>query len=133
VAGWVAKGRVTGGGDLLSTDWDVYCLDCDDSLGLDGTKSFVLALIRDAPALAELGESLKKLPDLDIEISVYGRQIPLSWFVLHGKHRLIAKDEYGHLDDECGARFKCGRCDVDSYCKRARGHDGDHANRRDKE
>jgi hypothetical protein len=101
VAGWVAKGRVTGGGDLLSTDWDVYCLDCDDSLGLDGTKSFVLALIRDAPALAELGESLKKLPDLDID-----RQIPLSWFALHGKHRLIAKDEYGHLDDECGVRFK---------------------------
>jgi len=79
----------------MSTDWDVYCLDCDAFL--------VFA------------------DDAD------GRPIVLSWFGKHGKHRL----EYGHLDDECGARFKCGHCFVDSYCKRARGHDGDHANRRD--
>jgi hypothetical protein len=115
----------------MSTDWDVHCLDCDDSLGLDGTKNSVLVLIGDAPSLVELYETISSLPDLDIETRVYGRQIALSWFGKHGKHRLIAKDEYGHLDDECGARFKCGHCDVDSYCKRARGHGGEHANRRD--
>ena len=115
----------------MSTDWDVYCLDCDDSLGLDGTKKAVSILIDDGPALSQLFESFGRLSSLDIEVSVYGRPIVLSWFGKHGKHRLIAKDEYGHLDDECGARFKCGHCFVDSYCKRARGHDGDHANRRD--
>jgi hypothetical protein len=115
----------------MSTTWDVYCLDCNDSLGFDGTKSSVLVLIGDAPALALLYETFSSLPDLDIEIRIYGRQVALSWFAQHGKHRLIAKDEYGHLDDECGVRFKCGHCDVDSYCKRARGHEGEHAPRRD--
>jgi hypothetical protein len=115
----------------MSTDWDVYCLDCDESLGLNGTKSSVLVLIGDGPSLSELFESFKNLPNLDIEISVYGRQVSRSWFAQHGKHRLIAKDEYGHLDDECGARFQCGHCDAQSTCKRVRGHGGDHASRRD--
>ena|SRR5271166_3770862 len=114
----------------MSTDWDVHCLDCDDSLEFDGTKSSVLALICDAPALAELHESFKKLHDIDMEVNTYGRQFALSWFAQHGKHRLIAKDEYGHLDDECGVSFQCEHGEARSTCRRARGHEGGHNSKR---
>ena len=96
----------------MSTTWDVYCLDCKKSLGIENLRNGLgldaaRALVASASAIAALGVCTPFFP---------------VWFVEHVGHRLAPRDECGGVDGKCGARFTCGACGHDLKCQLVRGH-----------
>lgn len=132
----------------MSCDWDVRCLDCEDNAGFDDSNHDVEAmrtLAKRGFELATLGRAWLALekslegergyfePRMKLRDASYGWSINAIWWVQHGHHRLVAVDEYGQCDDECSERFECKTCHHTEWCKRVKGHDGEHDKVRDKE
>jgi hypothetical protein len=133
----------------VSCDWDVYCLDCESEHGFSNCNHED-KLMRE---LAKLGPRLKKLCELmpildslsdppcsayvcpritlDADVIHPRRWLHAAWWIEHGGHRLVARDEYGRCDDECGEHFSCGECGSSKCCRRMKGHDGEHKDKRD--
>lgn len=133
----------------MSCDWDVYCLDCKSEHGFYDCNHQD-KLMRE---LAKLGPRIKKICELmvgpgglddlgrpplnlycepRIQLDDGGRlRLAAKWWVEHGDHRLVARDEYGRCDDECGELFHCNSCGSSKCCQRMKGHDGDHKDKRD--
>jgi hypothetical protein len=111
----------------VSCDWDVFCLDCQERLGLSDFNHQIDAmreLITAAPLLAQMATT-----GLGVTAGWGDRPIDTSWFAKHHTHRLIPRSEYGDFDDDCGERFECamgGR----HQCHLQKGHDGGHHERR---
>lgn len=127
-----ARSPQTWGRDV-STNWDVWCEDCSDKLGMDNCTSEDSAwlLARNADAIAvfsEAQEALKEVRwDCEADLTRCGRIVDTAWFVRHRGHRLVPKNEYGRLATQCHAHVKCSACGHTQHCKRGRGHDGEHS------
>jgi len=102
----------------MSCDWDVWCLDCEDAHGFSDAnheRALMVALATVGPQLAALAPTMRVLsglpgyadPGLHLRHDRF--RVDFEWFEKHGAHRLIARDEYGHNDDECGIYFVCSR------------------------
>jgi hypothetical protein len=132
----------------MSCDWDVRCLDCEVDAGFDDTNHAVdamRALAKRGPELAALGAAFLALskslegergyfePRMSLRELSYGWNLDAAWWVKHGRHQLVAVDEYGRCDDACNERFDCKTCHHTEWCKRVKGHEGDHGKVRDKE
>ncbi len=124
----------------MSTDWDVYCLDCEDEHGFydaNHQRDMMRSLATMGPQLAAFAPTMRALKTMqaytDVALHLQHDRYPVDfdWFEKHGTHRLIARDEYGHNDDECGTYFKCGACTHQQQCRRAKEHEGDHSPDRD--
>lgn len=129
----------------MSCCYDVYCLTCHERLGLQDCNhqdEEMATIARLAPALATLARAVNaflelayKEPKNTIGIRVEGGwsdlTIPLSWFLKHEGHTLTVRDEYGHLIDECGTYYTCGACQSRKNCRRNKGHEGEHLDKRD--
>jgi len=132
----------------MSCDWDVYCLDCKKEYGFYDANHQD-KLMRE---LARLGPHIKKICELMPALVALGDpphnlycnpqivlddgsrfRLTFGWWALHGDHRLVARDEYGRCDDECGEHFSCDSCGSSKCCRRAKGHDGDHKDKRDED
>ena len=130
-----------GKGAAMSTHWDVYCIDCDDSHGFDDMNhrdNLMQSVARNGPAFKKAAEILLPAfadldtyarPNVQVEDSGYGKSLSLEWFAKHGDHHLVARNEYGQCLDECGAYFDCKMCDHPHQlrCRRPVKHEGDHA------
>lgn len=126
----------------MSCHYDVYCLDCDDNLGIQDANhrnKEMHALIKLAPAIVAFKRVMDREEDafqdsgLEIEVTIlWGKRLDLKWFVQHEGHALMVRDEYGHLHDECGAYFNCEACNHRERCQRPARHDGPHSKERDK-
>ena len=131
----------------MSCDWDVRCIDCGSDAGfddanhaLDEMRAFAKAgpeLARLAKAWLDLEEAMKKTAAwsgfdgfITLRDTSYGRRLAPKWWAEHGSHRLVAVNEYGQCDDECGAWFKCGTCEHSMTCRLPTNHQGDHSEKR---
>lgn len=79
----------------MSTDWDVYCLDCRQQAGLDDLAARlyrVIDLSRVAPLLAELSKA-----KIHAHLCLDGPSayVPIEFFEQHEGHRLVPINEYG--------------------------------------
>ena len=129
----------------MSTEYDVRCLDCGCDHGFENSNhndKEMRLLASMGPLLAKLCETMLVITDAVEETpSVYlepqirmkdgGWYLNLRWWTEHGKHNLVMVDEYGRCDDECAQQFRCSECQTHKFCKRTRGHDGQHADKRD--
>ena len=116
----------------MSTDWNVHCLDCNDTHNFsDANHSVPLmrSLIRHAAALGGLAPIRKDLSYWDLEVRTHHGPIDLEWFQKHAAHRLVPINEYGGFDDECGERFDCS-AHREHTCHLPKGHEGAHDGRR---
>jgi hypothetical protein len=115
----------------MSTDWNVHCLDCNNTLHFDDANhqlGLMRALCRHAKAIAPLAELVED-PDVGWAVDLRTSYGPIDprWFKQHATHRLAPISEYGDLDGECGERIVCAHCDRSSVgCTLERGHDGEH-------
>ncbi len=102
----------------MSADYGCYCLDCEDRLIVEDLRSPPIAaeLIANAEKLAKLRQDFH-LSDIEFQVS-YGRRADLSWFELHGDHRLVVIDEYG------GRWPRCQGKGGDIFCLREKEHEG---------
>jgi hypothetical protein len=128
----------------MSCDYCVYCVDCADchDEGSNHGDDIAAALIRLAPAIIQLAPHLaafRKATDDERTASAevcltYGYQdarLDVGWFVLHAGHRLMVRNEYGGLSDECAEYFSCSGCRCKKRCLRSKGHTGEHSNARE--
>jgi hypothetical protein len=130
----------------MSCDWDLFCLDCNEAHGFDDLNHWddTLALVaKHGPALADACAALLSLREacrveetgawrieLELNLRTYAR-VNLEWFVKHGRHRILPKDEYGRLLDECGKYYTCPACKTQKKCRRTTNHGGDCLDQRD--
>jgi hypothetical protein len=93
----------------VSRAWDVWCLDCNTGHGFDQANhehAIMAGLAKSGPVLAPGGAVLRALEGLpghpEVRLFLRGDwlELDLEWFELHGSHRLAARDEYGHFDEE---------------------------------
>jgi hypothetical protein len=133
----------------MSTAWDVYCLDCKsdaDFYDADRQHALMQALAKLGPQIKKICEAMAPLEALDKPpSSIYcnprvvlnadspSRLWPLdtSWWIQHGDHRLVARDEYGRCDDECGEWYQCSECKTSKCCRRMKGHANGHGEMRE--
>lgn len=121
----------------MSCDWDVYCVDCAQYLGVpdwnhaDQSCVSLIALRDELATMHEL--ALKLHPEFEVRVSWYGcKTIDLLFFVEHRGHKLAPIDECGRLLDECSQTFYCVACGNGETCRLPAGHDGEHAKIRPK-
>jgi hypothetical protein len=109
----------------VSTDWTIFCLDCQQNLTCLSpsiSKKDLAALIRHAGALAALAPLFAEAEWL--EMKDCSQYVDPKDFVKHGGHRLTLRDEYGRFDDSCGAQFQCcPQCDYRHTCNLPKGHE----------
>lgn len=113
----------------MSTDWDVFCLDCGKECGISNANHAddgMLELIRFAPALQDLSKHEHGWR-IDVEIKVCGQLVFLDFFRIHGRHNLVPRSEYGEILASCAEpvhKTTCQNCV--HKCVLPRKHDGEH-------
>lgn len=114
----------------MSTDWDVWCVDCDkpvtDFCDANHEEKYMLQVIAAAPALAALGLAD---PSARVVLDDRGDYLTLKArpFAEHEGHRLKPKDEYGRWYDQCREHVRCSDCGRSDNCVLKEGHDGGHS------
>lgn len=114
----------------MSTDWDIYCLDCEEGMGLnnwDHHERDVQDACRPeaAAALAALARVGLEMVD-GIRPSSSMTSLDLSFYVKHEGHRLAPRSEYGEILGTCGKDIVCEHCGRRAYerCRLPMGHEG---------
>lgn len=121
----------------MSTGWDVYCVDCDEFLGLskdnwNHAEEWIWSICADRLVLKEMAVAFAKTKRSRYAIEVLcGRfsaneSMDMEFFVKHGDHNLAPRNEYGHVSGMCGEYFRCPACDLTHSCVLLKGHDGNH-------
>lgn len=110
----------------MSCDWDVYCVECEEELGISDanhkveTMRSIITNRSTMEALAVMGE------EASVELKVdYLYVTDLEFFLKHKGHRLAPRSEYGAIDGRCNERLKCGECETQHICKLESGHRGE--------
>jgi hypothetical protein len=122
----------------VSNDWDVRCLDCgvqhgfsdanhDDKLMIAVAKAGpALAALAGDPTVVALAKESCSCSTLRLALGHGPHAADLDWFATHGRHRLVAVDEYGYFDGDCGEwPIKSGPGQF--QCRKPHGHSGDHS------
>jgi hypothetical protein len=111
----------------MSTDWNVHCLDCNDTYRFDEPNhmlDLMRSLVKHAPAIAALAPLMAECGD-GVRMETYYGRIDPSWFAAHAGHHLVPKDQYGRCDDECGEYIACSACGARHRCRLLPKHTGD--------
>jgi hypothetical protein len=113
----------------MSTDWNVHCIDCNETYTFHDANwcDVDMAVVcKYAAAIAALAPLVSETNQINIELTTsYGRIDP-EWFVKHSGHRLVPIREYGHFMTQCPDYVDC-TCGSRNRCTKDVGHDGDHA------
>ncbi len=119
----------------MSTDWDIFCVDCKDQHRFNDANhqvGMMRALIKHANIIATLVPLMNERDIYDIDLRTsYGRVDP-DWFLKHLNHKLVPISEYGTIDSECGEYFQCNDCKTSRACQLEKGHGGVHARKEDR-
>lgn len=124
----------------MSCDWDVYCLDCNQEHGFDGANHCdgeMADLCAVGPKIRKLFLLLRDLPLLQNHtlvpegLSDRHRLDPAFW-IAHGEHRIVPRDEYGRILGECSQQLACDRCGCSQHvrCVLPANHEGGHSPKR---
>ena len=107
----------------MSCSWDVKCLSCIVKMGMDANHAveFMRLLIVNAKVLAKLDE-LERIENSLVLDSSYG-SVNTRFFAAHHTHRLAPVNEYGVVDNECGAPVQCDACGSWTKCVLPADHD----------
>lgn len=124
----------------MSTDWDVWCLDCEKAHGFydaNHMSDLMIGLAKLGPALGAFAKTMREIgsiqgSDPSLPLQFDRLRVNFEWFEVHGSHRLIARDEYGRCFDECGEHYSYCECKHQRRCRRPMKHEGLHAEERDK-
>ncbi len=88
----------------MSTDYDAYCLDCDEECGIEDANNCynqLVEIVAHAPALAELGKVRGWL-----HMNWDGVRLnSFEWFARHAGHKLCVATEYGELYNADGSEM----------------------------
>jgi hypothetical protein len=112
----------------MSTDWNIKCLDCDDTHYFndanhrDREMAILVKHSKVISALAPLEEEFGY--SLSLSFGGYG-EVDVRWFAKHAGHRLVPINEYGGYMDQCHEFVKC-RCGSSSRCTKLPDHEGEH-------
>lgn len=83
----------------MSRDWNIYCKTCGDEHPFNDANhrvELMRNLIKHRSAIANLVNLLR---DVEVDLTTsYGRIDP-EWFATHENHDLVARSEYGDIDD----------------------------------
>ena len=112
----------------MSTDWNVHCVDCNDTLRFDDANhqdQLMQLLCTHADAIASLAPLFVEATGQDLELRTFWGRVDPAWFLRHRGHRLVPISEYGDLLTQCIELVRC-ECGSMRRCTRDRGHDGDH-------
>lgn len=128
----------------MSTDYDAYCLDCEEHLGLTNVRQseIISAILIQAPRLARFAQQLRDFRkylctikgntvEVGVTAGITDCPFDVGWFLEHEGHSLGVRDEYGRMLDECSVQFSCPTCRVHERCRRPVKHEGEHRNVRD--
>lgn len=116
----------------MSHHWTVACIDCDKELDLHGNhqEGPALAIAADAEKLTAVGRLLPNLViDPERSYNFYcenSSKFPVSFFVDHAGHQIVARDEYGEVSGRCGEHGSCGECGGHFICNLGKDHPGRH-------
>jgi hypothetical protein len=98
----------------MSTDYRLYCLDCDNQEAIHASYSPVrIEEARDILSKASVFALLGDLDESEYVIhrdSDRGPRIRWQWFVKHHGHRLRIISEYGEVDGQCSKDISCSAC-----------------------
>jgi hypothetical protein len=89
-------------------------------------NGFIRALIRNAKPIAELINLSRECSMTSIELKSYCGHINIEWFYAHHEHKLVVRDEYKHLENQCIIRVTCGTCNIIHDCILELDHSGPH-------
>lgn len=126
----------------MSCDYDVYCIDCDDAHGFRDANHedrLMAGLCKLGPQIAAVAPLMRAIDAIEGAIYIDAHlhlqhdryPIDFAWFEVHGNHRLLVRDEYGRCTDECAEYYQCETCAHRKCCRRTKGHDGGHSDKRD--
>ncbi len=82
----------------MSTEWDVFCLDCDTAMDGDGLPEWrleesVQSIVDNRNRLVALSDLISQCAWVDVFVD--GKKIDLVWLYKHVDHKLRARNEYG--------------------------------------
>lgn len=113
----------------MGTSYDLYCLDCDEFLGVDWyTDESLAELWAERDLLAAVARSPLQLR---LEHDWQGR-FDVGFFDKHREHNVRIRDDSGQYVGDCFGRFTCRECGHHGPCRLPHGHEGDHSQRRPK-
>ena len=108
----------------MSTDWDLYCADCDEEFGFDwnhGEKALAQFLGADIRGWLESLPTNFRWPYQFKE----GQIVSLGlWYQRHRGHVLRVRNEYGQYLGECNKWVDCHGCGSAVPCHLPTDHDG---------
>lgn len=114
----------------MSTYWDVYCVDCKEGLGLHGNHAEAGAnqIVQAAGALADFHKACPGISIDPAQFDLYTERgmVDPAWFAKHTGHRIVARNEYGAISNQCGSHETCTKCGHWFTCNRSPGHTGEH-------
>jgi len=110
----------------VSCNYDVLCLDCEDTAGVSYERrpGAIRALIRHAVAIGALAPLTAEEDTVGLSVSAPGPggSVDIGWFAAHQDHRLVVVDEYGRIEGLCGEHAGPAH----ERCRLLPGHSGPH-------
>lgn len=115
----------------MSTDWNVHCVDCNDTLGFNDANhqdELMALLCKHGDAIAALADLMRD-GRFDVKLETYYGAIDADWFATHKGHKLVPISEYGDLLTDCAEYVTCS-CEARYRCTLERGHAGEHEHKK---
>jgi hypothetical protein len=109
----------------MSTDWNVHCVDCNDTHGFNDANhedKLMATLCKHADAIAALAPLLA---EGSVTLHTYWGDVDPRWFAQHKGHKLVPISEYGDLLTQCIEYVTC-TCGSMRRCTLDAGHKVDH-------
>lgn len=119
----------------MSTDWDVYCLDCKKEHGFSDAnhrEGEMADLCASGPKIKQIVLLLQQVPvikqSLVPENLLDYQSLNFDFWIEHGDHRLWPISEYGNLSERCNQQICCLSCGCNYHrrCTLLPGHEGSH-------
>jgi hypothetical protein len=111
----------------MSCDWNIFCLDCEETERFNDANhqvDLMRDIIKAAPGIAALAPYWKYLKNHDVELNTHYGHINVEFFAKHATHRLVPRSEYGEIDGTCAKDVRCP-CKRNHYCVLPKEHAGD--------
>ena len=113
----------------MSTDWDLFCTDCNEALGLydanhrDAECEKLRLLL---PRFKNFPVELLKEAGFDTELNsdeLFQKRVDLEWIVKHADHNVVTKSEYGDILNRCNKTVTCCDCNTRHTCHLDKDHE----------
>lgn len=106
----------------MSTEFDLFCVDCDDGAGVESRRPDALGkLLTIRPALESLASLDLSCVTVDSpSLNRPRNPIPMEFFAKHAGHTLRVRSEYGEFEGDCNTEIRPSS--IALICRLPRGH-----------